>query len=400
VVTNLSKESVNGATKSSGLPTGATKNFAKIATIVRVAAKTLVLFVVINAVYIVINPLPALSQLTVHNTLLPGRSRFQAVLSNDAGYGRSTTNIDLMLAAHEIAAGPKPVDEYRVLLMGDSSVWGYLLGDHETLSENINRRNLVTTTGQRVRAYNLALPGMYATKDLLLMTHVNQFQPDLVVWFVTLEMLGQSTQKDSFFVCSNMAQLRPVLERYHIGDIGCPFEPSTSILRRSIWGQRRDLATLVFSQMDGLLWAATGIDHQVTRRNTLTRHLIGETEWRGHKGPTLDDGILILNALDAAKGLVDAPLLVVNEPVLTLNGINTSKLYNRYMPRWAYDHYMQLLETRTQSSGIRYANLWDVVTADQFTDNEVHYTSKAVNEVADRVGQEILKVEGSITANP
>lgn len=373
------------------------KTHETISTALRVFLKTSLLFVIANVIYAATNPLPALSQVTLHNWLIPGRTRLQAANAgvHDLGYGRATTNIDLMLATHEIAAAPKAVDEFRVLLLGDSSTWGYLLDETETISENINRQNLVTSEGQRVRVYNLSLPGMHATKDLLLMARMNQFEPDLVVWFVSLESFRQAAQRESFFVCSNMVELRPILTRYNIAAAGCQFEPPVSLLSRTIWGQRRDLATLLSSQIDGLLWAATSIDHHVVKRTTLIRQLNGDTDWMGNRGPILHDDLLIMNAMDAAKGLVGAPLLVVNEPILALNGINTNQRYNQYLPRWAYDQYMEILEVRAQQLGVRYANFWDAVTADQFTDNEVHYTAKAARELADRLGQEILYIQNA-----
>ena len=367
----------------------------KLKTAVRIFLKTIALFMVVNGIYIALNPLPALSQVSIHNTLIPGRLRVQSAAGDDVGYGRATTNIDLLLAAHEISGAPKADDEFRVLIMGDSSAWGYLLKDTETISENINRERLITAGGQRVRVFNLAMPGMYAAKDLLLMQRVNKFKPDLVVWFVNLENFRRVAQKENFFICANMAQLRPILERYNVGDLDCPFEPSTSLLRQSLVGQRRDLAGLMFSQIDGVLWSATGVDHNVKKRHYLYRMLNGDTDWMGLPGPTLHEDALILNALDAAKGLVEAPILVVNEPILTLNGINTSQRYNKYFPHWAYDQGTAMIEARANKLGMRFANLWNAVPAEQFTDTEVHYTSAAAKQVAQIMGEEILKAVGA-----
>jgi hypothetical protein len=368
-----------------------------IVTVARVVLKAIALFLIINVIYIALNPLPALSQVSVHNTLAPGRQRVQSAGGSDLGYGRSTTNIDLMLAAHEISGAPKASDEFRVLIMGDSSAWGYLMDVPETISEIINQNQLSMPNGHHVRVFNLAMPGMYATKDLLLMERVNKFEPDLVVWFVTVENFRRVAQKESFFVCANMPLMRPILERYAIGELDCPFEPSSSLMRRSLLGQRRDIAQIIHSQLDGVLWAATGIDHKETKPRTLIRHMNGDTDWMGIPGPTLNEDELILNAMDAAKGMVDAPILVLNEPILTLNGINDSRRYNRNYPRWAYDQGTAMIEARAGQLGMGFVNLWDAVTADQFTDNEVHYTAAAAERVAHRVGQAILKADLATT---
>ncbi len=43
-----------------------------------------------------------------------------------------------MFASHEISAGAKPADEFRVILIGDSSTWGFLLPADQTLAAYLN----------------------------------------------------------------------------------------------------------------------------------------------------------------------------------------------------------------------------------------------------------------------
>ena len=50
-----------------------------------------------------------------------------------------------MFASHELSASAKPADEYRVLLIGNSSTWGFLLPprpDPGCLSERIPHTDL------------------------------------------------------------------------------------------------------------------------------------------------------------------------------------------------------------------------------------------------------------------
>ena len=88
-------------------------------------------------------------------------------------------NLDAMFASHEIASGPKPAGEYRVLLIGDSSTWGWLLKPGETLAQ-INRAHLQAADGRTVRAYNLGYPIISLTKDVLIIDRAMQYQPDAV----------------------------------------------------------------------------------------------------------------------------------------------------------------------------------------------------------------------------
>ena len=63
-----------------------------------------------------------------------------------------------MFASHLIAAGPKPEDEYRVIVIGDSSVWGTLLRPEESLAGQLDAAGLTTCDGKQVRVYNLGYP--------------------------------------------------------------------------------------------------------------------------------------------------------------------------------------------------------------------------------------------------
>src|SRR5579859_2268369 len=88
-----------------------------------VAFKALALFIIFNVLYIVFQPLGFLEHLTVYNSIAPGRLRLPFSQNADASYNLIETSLDQMLASHEIAQ-PKAPDEYRVILIGDSSVWG------------------------------------------------------------------------------------------------------------------------------------------------------------------------------------------------------------------------------------------------------------------------------------
>ena len=75
-----------------------------------------------------------------------------------------------MLASHALAAAPLPVpaNEYRVIVIGDSSVWGYLLPPADTLTAQINRSHTTLPDGRLLRAYNLGSPvSTLAVKSLI-----------------------------------------------------------------------------------------------------------------------------------------------------------------------------------------------------------------------------------------
>ena len=117
-----------------------------------VLVKALLLFVIANLLFAASDPLPALGRLSAYNRLFPGRKRLPYSDDPQRAYSLSLFQLDAMFASHELEAGPKPPGEYRLLLIGDSSTWGFLLKPDQTLSAYLNTAGLKTPDGRRIRA--------------------------------------------------------------------------------------------------------------------------------------------------------------------------------------------------------------------------------------------------------
>lgn len=149
---------------------------------VRVAIKAILLFVAANLAFAYFYP--AVGRLSIYNWLVRGRLRFPFnPIAADLPVIHTISvfeNLDALFASHTISKGPKPSNEYRVLFLGDSSVWGLTLPPQDTLAEQINLMHLTTCSGLRVRAYNLAFPEPSAVRDVLLIEKAHDYQPDLI----------------------------------------------------------------------------------------------------------------------------------------------------------------------------------------------------------------------------
>ena len=128
---------------------------------------TALLFVVCNVIFAALNPLETLGKISLYNLILPGRDRLPYGEDPAKSYNLSLYNIPAMLASHSVSR-PKAPDEFRVIIVGDSGVWGWLLDNKDTLAGQINAAHYQTATGKRVVAYNLGYPILAVTKDLLL----------------------------------------------------------------------------------------------------------------------------------------------------------------------------------------------------------------------------------------
>lgn len=354
----------------------------------RLLAKAAVLLLVFNALFAWADPLPALGRLSLYNGPFPGRLRLPFGENSERSYNLSILLPQAMLASHELSAGPKPGDEFRLLLLGDSSVWGFLLGPEQTLSASINKLNLRTPDGRRVRAYNLGYPTLSLTKDLLILDLARARDPDLVLWFVTLESALQERQLDAPLLQHNPQAARRLIAAY-----GLPLDPQDPrLVDRELWdrtlfGARRELADWYRLQLYGALWAATGVDHDLAQQGRAPLDdLSADTDYAGRPLGQLGPQDLALQSLAAGRKMLgDTPLLVINEPIFRARGANSQLRYNQNYPRWAYDAYRDLLARQAQSLDAGFLDLWDAVPPEHFTDGVIHYDAQGVAVVVERL---------------
>src|SRR5690349_16793336 len=116
--------------------------------LIRVIIKGSLLFIVVNIIFALLDPISALGSLSIYNVLIPGRPRLPYGENPEESYNLSLPDLTAMFKSHEIAGAKKAADEYRVLIVGDSSVWGVLLDADQTLSANINNQHLVLPNGK------------------------------------------------------------------------------------------------------------------------------------------------------------------------------------------------------------------------------------------------------------
>lgn len=369
----------------------------KLSITARVLAKGLVLFVLANILFAIFYPLPFIGKLSLYNHLFPGRERLPYGDDPSRAYNLSLYNLEAMFASHQIDGAEKPADEYRLVLIGDSQTWGYLLEPDQTLSAILNQANLQLPVGKNVKAYNLAYPVMSLTKDLLLLSKALEYQPDMIVWLVTLESFPYDKQLFPPLLQHNPQRLRPLIQNLNL-----KLDPQAQQLidqpyfGRTIFGSRRDLADWVRLQILGVLWAATGIDQDIAE-NFIARmeDLPADDSFHDLTSP-LDENTLALDILQSGVELAgDIPILIVNEPMFISRGMNSDIRYNFYYPRWAYDEYRRLLATRAEEDGWDYLDLWDAIPATEFTNTAVHLTPHGVNVLANRLRTAITELAGS-----
>ena len=386
--------------------------------VVRVLVKALLLFAAANLVFALLVPAganAALGRVSLYNSVFPGRARFPFGENPEEAYNLSLYNLDAMFASHQIERAKAP-DELRVVIIGDSSVWGTLLEPGQTLAGQINAQGL-QCGGRRVTAYNLGYPTISLVKDVMILRRVLNYAPDLIVWPTTLEAFPRQRQLDSPLAANNVAEIAGwyAVEASAGGGLA-------RLADDSIAGQRRALADLVRLQAYGVMWAATGIDQAMPERYTpaavdleADEGYHGWLPFDGTQGtaenptppfdgaqgtasgslpPAFMEGLafdVLAQGIEMA-GSAGVPVLLVNEPMLISQGENSDVRYNFFYPRWAYDEYRRILQATAEQNGWRYLDAWDLIPGSEFTNSAVHLSPRGSRQFAQFIADALPQI--------
>lgn len=338
----------------------------------RVLVKALCLFVVINIIYALVNP--DVSRVSGYNIIFPGRTRLPFGISGDP-YTVTVDDVDAMFASHAISAG-KTSKEFRVALIGDSSVWGENLGAEEVISEQWNKLN-ISCGDKIIKAYDLGYPHPSVIKDLVILDKVVEYDPDLIIWFVTLNTL--ISQRVNPFLTANQDRVTKILEAYDI-----PFKQDRKLVKKdsdffekTLVGQRSNLARQLKLQMLGIIWTATGADTNTSDEEHVPNQEIDDNlRYHGMQPPDNLTDMLLFSALTAGHAIAGSvPVLIVNEPIFVTNEANGVVRYNVTYPRWAYDQYRDSIANQAQNAQWNYLDLWNAVPPEYFLDAGLHLSA-------------------------
>jgi hypothetical protein len=347
----------------------------------RVILKALLLFVIANLLLGAWVD-PHLGRLSAYNSVFPGRPRFPFGETPREAYNFSLFDLDAMFAAHVFSAR-SAAKEYRVILIGDSSVWGTLLHPDETLAGQLDAFHLTAGDGRPVHFYNLGYPTISLTKDLLLLDRALRDRPDLVIWLTTLEAFPREKQLSVPLLQNNPRLTADLLARYRLNLPGASAQPA--FIDRTLIGRRKDLADLIRLQFYGVLWAATGVDQVYPLDYPRAQvDLEADATFHGKTDLTVED--LAMDVLAAGQSAAGkTPIILVNEPIMLSTGANSSIRYNFYYPRRAYDQYRTYLGEQVKNIGMEYLDAWDIVPQQEFTNSAIHLNPQATTRLAQKI---------------
>lgn len=356
-----------------------------------VVVKALCLFVLVNVVYVA--TAPSIAEFSIYNSLIPGLERLPFGNASDP-YTVAIDNVDVMFAAHEVSA-VKASDEIRVVLVGDSSIFGESLLSDDTLSGQWNQLGS-QCNGKNIKIYNLGYPHPSVIKDLIFIEEVADLQPDAIVWFVTLNTV-MNQYRINPFLTGNRERALQLMETYGIpfGSRKALSEQATVFYQDTIYGQRSFLARWLKLQTLGVLWYVAGDDFHFEQRNLeiVSPDVKKDPNYRDLPPDSDLKASLLLGALTAGHDVAgEIPVLLVNEPIFVATGMHSDVRYNDLYPRWAYDQYRGLLAEQAQQNSINYLDMWNAIPPEFFTDTPLHLSADGERLFAGQLNPKLLSL--------
>jgi hypothetical protein len=163
------------------------------------------------------------------------------------------------------------------------------------------------------------------------------YEPDLIIWPITLESFPEDKQFSHPLLQQNPRKVLALNESYSLDlDVQSPGRFQASFWNETILGSRRSLADMLRLQLYGVMWAATGIDHEIPEvYSPRQEDLPADTIFHNLPGPAFKNSDLAFDLLSAGQRIAgQVPVILVNEPMFVSQGKNSHIRYNFFYPRW------------------------------------------------------------------
>jgi hypothetical protein len=365
----------------------------------RVLVKGIIIFLILNIVFGLIDPSMGRFVLFNHG-FIPGYQRLPVLwkpnrhLTGTLYFEREFIDkVDLLFAAHIVSSRPKGANEYRVLIFGDSSVWGTALYASETLAGQINSMKLTTCDGKQVVAYNLGYPDNSTLKDLVIQNYAQRYKPDLSIWLFSMLAFTKANQVDPF-IEANASEARSIALKYNL-DYDIDLLPT---LKKTFWdktiiGRRQDFSLLIKLYTTAFVSASIGTDDpraRTERELVLENYPTANDKFDNIEPPADLRKYLVLDTLRVANLITEGKIIYVNEPVY-ISDKSTGKIsYNSTYPKWAFDQFRNLISEMADKSQWKFYDFWNIANTDEFSTSIFHLRPSGEAKLAEKIKQAIL----------
>ena len=342
----------------------------------RILVKATAIFLIFEFALYTLNP--NLQWLNVYNTPVLKRQRFPISTVAPEDNALDVENLDAMFAS-QIVSEPKAPNEYRVLVLGDSAVWGVGLTPEQTLPGQMDALGL-KCGNKNVQVYNLSFPVSSAAKDLMILDKAMSYQPDEIIWLITWYTLMPKTRTDHPLIPQNPVEFYKLAHQFNF----LPKNYKSPSLVGQITQQYRTLFRVLRYQFYSLINLATGLDQIPGPPDELPTQLSSDPTFENMKPPKLYAWLVSLDQVkDFYQIAGNTPVILVNEPTKVLTNVPNSNIYyNVYYPRWVYDQYRQYVSKAAAENHWNYLDLWNIFPPSYYTDTPLHLNPQGETELA------------------
>jgi hypothetical protein len=236
---------------------------------------------------------------------------------------------------------------------------------------------------------------MSLAKDLLFLDEALEYQPDLIVWLLTLESFPNDKQLISPIVSHNHKKVSSLINEYDL-DLNPNDEVffETTYWDQTLIGQRRNLADIFRLQLYGVMWGITEIDqHYPEDYEDAKRNFEEDNTFHNWEKGEMVANDLAYHLINSGQEIVgETPMILVNEPILISGGENSDLRYNFYYPIWAYDQYRQTMKELSKENDWHYLDLWNLIAEEEFTNTAIHITPKGIGIMSKKLSGTILEL--------
>ncbi len=365
--------------------------FVSLRVLLRVFAKAAALLLILNVLCLAAGIDPVIAVSKINTWPLFGLAGADRMLFPNP-YVRGQLPLEALLAQHELSYKPKAADEFRVIVLGDSGQWGVGLRANERFAGQLSARGL-TINGKRLVAYNLAYPGGYVPREAIILDAATRFQPDLVIWFVTATELvnaGNGINSDNLtFFRLDQRHVDRVLKTYQQEWLYTIMPPAPDWYQFSVI-QAQDVIPVWLDSLIFPLFADRLSEHWPYPWDLRVKRVPIPEKAEIYDGfkflaemPNESWQFLLIGQQIASKA--GSRLLIINEPMLIGEGTNSTINYNSLYSRSVYDRYRVALAAFANDHNLWYADLWNVIPADNFTNTVLHADADGWKLVVDQV---------------
>jgi hypothetical protein len=369
--------------------------------LIRIVIKAIVLLLMCDALQITLNVAAAIDQWSIYTAFTPPTDRLG--LADQIG-DPIWWRLDVLLDAHVIAQ-PKAPDEYRVIFLGDSATFCLYCRSTEAIPQLFTELG-ATIDGQHGRAYNLAYPGSDWLKDILILKHALEYQPDAIVWLVTAKGAGDQPlpqEPDAHLITRLNADELPSLARQYGFETWETqrYADADAWYQRSIWthgGRYRDWLVLIARSIrnalihprqdltqEYLLPGEPVASKPIQAVAEINSSLPGYDRFPNRQWDVLQAGQRMARE-------ANIPLLIVNEPIYVGSGPNSDVNYNSFYERNLFDRFRTAMDDFTQQKDMAYLDLWNFLPPEDFSNTSLHYNLEGNRRVAEEVMRALREI--------